>query len=103
MPASRYRPSRQAFPEALPLPDYQGTDQVRRVRPDGSFKWKGKLVSLSQAFAGPDAALRPTERDGVMTLHFMRFDLGELDSHTATAVVNTVRDVLVHPSTIPPV
>jgi transposase InsO family protein len=103
VPASRYKPSRLAFPDALPLPDYHSTDQVRRVRPNGCFKWKGLLVPLSQAFAGLDVALRPTARDGVMTLHFMRFKLGEFNFQTATVISKTVRDVPVQPSSISPV
>jgi transposase InsO family protein len=89
VPASRYQPSRLTFPEALPLPEYHSTDQVRRVQPNGCFKWKGVLVGLSQAFAGLDVALRPTAHEGLLSLHFMRFELAKLDTKTVSVVSKT--------------
>jgi hypothetical protein len=38
-----------------------------------------------------------------MTLHFMRFKLGEFNFQTATVISKTVRDVPVQPSSISPV
>lgn len=103
VPASRYRPSRLAFPEVLPIPHYHATDLVRRVRPDGCFRLHGCMVGLSQAFAGLDIALRPTTREGILSLHFMRFTLGELDITGPRAIIQSVRDVSEHPSRISPV
>jgi transposase InsO family protein len=103
VPASRYRPSRLAFPELLPVPDYHATDLVRRVRPDGCFKMGGRTVGLSKAFAGLDIALRKTPRPGVMTLHFMRFTLAAIDINADCAIIQIVRDVSEHPSSISPV
>lgn len=103
VPASRYQPSRLTFPEVLPLPDYYSTDLVRRVRPDGYFSLHGRRIGLSQAFAGLDIALRPTPHDNVLSLHFMRFMLGELDITKPNPLIQTVRDVSEHPSTISPV
>lgn len=103
VPASRYRPSLVNFPEVLPMPAYHSTDLVRRVRPDGYFSLNGRTIGLSQAFAGLDIALRPTQRDGVLTLHFMRFTLGIIDTTEPNAIVQTVRDVSEQPSTISPV
>jgi transposase InsO family protein len=103
VPASRYRPSRLTFPEVLPVPEYQATDLVRRVRPNGCFKMGGHTVGLSQAFAGLDIALRRTARPGVMSLHFMRFTLAQIDINTDCAIIQTVRDVSEHPSSISPV
>lgn len=87
----------------LPVPAYHSTDLVRRVRPDGYFSLSGRTIGLSQAFAGLDIALRPTQRDGVLTLHFMRFTLGVIDTTQPNPVVKTVRDVSEQPSTISPV
>ncbi|WP_431282423.1 IS481 family transposase [Humitalea sp. 24SJ18S-53] len=103
VPASRYRPSSQGFPEVLPTPDYYQTDLVRRVRPNGCFKLHGRMVGLSQAFAGLDIALRATGRDGVLSLHFMRFRLGEVDITGPETIIGPVRDVSEHPSSISPV
>lgn len=103
VPASRYQPSRLTFPEVLPLPDYDSADLVRRVRPNGYFKLRGRMVGLSQAFAGLDIALRPTGHNGVLSLHFMRFRLGEIDITKPNALVQPVRDLSEHPSSISPV
>lgn len=103
VPASRYRPSSQAFPEVLPAPDYHATDLVRRVRADGCFKLRGRLLGLSQAFAGLDIALRETARPGVMSLHFMRFTLAQIDINADCAIIQTVRDVSEQASSISPV
>ena len=103
VPASRYQPSRLAFPEVLPLPDYDSADLVRRVRRDGYFRLQGHTIGLSQAFAGLDIALRPTATEGLLSLHFMRFTLGVIDITRPHPVIQTVRDVSEHPSTISPV
>jgi len=103
VPATRYRPSGRAFPEVLPMPQYHDTDLVRRVRPDGCFKLHGYVVALSQAFAGLDIALRATAREGMLSLHFMRFTLGELDITGPRAIIHTVRDVSEQASSISPV
>ena len=52
---------------------------------------------------GLDVALRPTETDGVWSLHFMRFNLGWIDTRGPKAILTTVRDVSEHPSSISPV
>ncbi len=103
VPASRYRPSRHAFPERLPEPDYHADDKIRRVGVHGYVQWQGQKVPLSLAFAGLDVALRPTETDGVWSLHFMRFNLGWIDTRGPKAILTTVRDVSEHPSSISPV
>ncbi|WP_249732426.1 IS481 family transposase [Roseococcus sp. SDR] len=103
VPASRYRPSRRAFPETLPQPQYHASDRIRRVGVHGYVQWQGQKVPLSLAFVGLDVALRPTETDGVWSLHFMRFDLGWIDTRGPKAILKTVRDVPEHPSNIFPV
>jgi transposase InsO family protein len=103
VPASRYRPSRHAFPERLPEPEYHASDKIRRVGGHGYVQWQGQKVPLSLAFAGLDVALRPTETDGVWSLHFMRFNLGRIDTRGPKANLTTVRDVSEQPSSISPV
>jgi transposase InsO family protein len=97
VPASRYCASPVSFPEHLPLPAYAETDAVRRVGTDGSTNFKGRRVKLSQAFVGQSVAFRPTARDGVWKIFFMRFGIGEIDltvdPTAAKAHEATVRDV----------
>lgn len=88
---------------AVAISGEQARRAASRSVPNGCFKWKGVLVGLSQAFAGLDVALRPTAHEGLLSLHFMRFELAKLDTKTVSVVSKTVRDVPVHPSTISPV
>jgi transposase InsO family protein len=78
-PASRYRPSSRSFPEVLPAPQYHAHDVVRRVNKDGYVNFHGRLLKMSQAFAGRQVALRPTATDGLWTIHFARFEIAQLD------------------------
>jgi transposase InsO family protein len=103
VPASRYRPSPRAFPERLPEPEYNAGDKIRRVGVHGHVQWQGHKLPLSLAFAGMDVALRPTETDGVWSLHFMRFNLGWIDIRGPKATISTVKHVPEHPSGMSPV
>ena len=103
VPASRYQPSRHSFPDALPGPQYHASDKIRRVGVHGYIQWQGQKVPLSLAFVGLDVALRPTGTDGVWSLHFMRFNLGRVDTRGPKTIITTVRDVSEQPSSISPV
>src|SRR5699024_7895586 len=59
-PASRYRASERAFPEALPPIEYGPGDQVRKVSPVGQFSYQGRTFKISEAFAGHPVGLRAT-------------------------------------------
>lgn len=102
-PATRYQPSSRSFPEVMPQPDYHADDKVRRVGGHGYLQWRGQKLPLSLAFAGLDVALRPTMTDGVWSLHFMRFNLGWIDTRGPKATITSVRDVSEHTSIISPV
>lgn len=84
-PASRYQASPRRFPETLPEPDYDAADEVRRVRPDGTIKFKGRLATVSQAFAGLHVALRPTQTDGVWKAYFSRFAVADINLRNGEA------------------
>jgi hypothetical protein len=79
VPASRYQASPIGFPEVLPAPEYDTTDQVRRASRDGAIRFHGRRIKLSQAFAGLDVALRAGATDGVWRAYFMRFPIAEVD------------------------
>lgn len=70
VPASRYRPSGRAFPEALPSWEYGPTDAVRKVACDGTISFKGRPVELGKAFRGEYVAVRPTVEDGLFGVYF---------------------------------
>lgn len=103
VPASRYTASTMAFPERLAPPEYYTSDHVRRVQHDGQTRFKGRSIKLSQAFAGLDVAFRQTPIDGWWTVHFMRFQIAQIDISQENSHSKTVRDVSEHLSTISPV
>jgi transposase InsO family protein len=70
VPASRYSSSRRSYPESLPPIEYNQSDLVRVVRPNGMVSaWRHDFY-VSQAFAGQTVALRPTGPDGIWDIYF---------------------------------
>jgi transposase InsO family protein len=51
-PARRYVPSPRPYPTSVPAVEYPLRMAVRSVRQDGTVKWQGSLVFLSEALAG---------------------------------------------------
>ncbi len=90
VPATRYRPSAQAFPETLPEIEYGPGDMVRKVQDGGWISFQGRRFRVSRAFKGQPIALRPSDVDGVFTARFRasiiaRIDLREPRAKTQTA------------------
>jgi transposase InsO family protein len=80
-PAQRYTPSTRAMPATLPIPQYDADDHVRCVDASGLFRFQNRRCRAGKAFAGLSVALRPTTTDGVVSVHFARFKIGELNLH----------------------
>jgi transposase InsO family protein len=93
VPAAHYQPSTRAFPEILPQPEYAAGDLLRRVSADGYLSFKGRCHKISQAFAGHLVALRPTHTEGVWTVFFSRFAVGQIDLAHREATPQPVRHV----------
>jgi hypothetical protein len=77
-PASHWRPSRRFLPVRVPEPWYDANHEVRRVRGDGTVKWRGDYVFIGEALAGEPVGIAEHERGG----HIVRFcgrDLGFID------------------------
>ncbi len=79
-PAEFYVSSPRAYPATLPEVEYPAHFEVRRVRTDGSIKWKGVLYFLSQALRGQTVGLMSTNEDR-WEIHFGRVALGVLNEH----------------------
>ena len=78
-PAQRYQPSPRPMPATLPPIEYPAGDAVRKVQDGGWISYRGQDWRLPQAFRGEQVGLRPTERDGVLSVHFARHVIAELD------------------------
>jgi len=103
VPASRYQPSPRSFPERVAAPEYAESDEIRRVSSDGYVRFRGRHCKMSQAFAGQHVAIRPTQSDGVWTVYFSRFAVGQIDLRDNKAPVQPVTHVSEQVSPLCPV
>jgi len=79
-PATRYRPSRIAYPERLPEIVYPETDRVLTVGWDGKVKLDGYRFRVSNALRTHRIAARAVEgEDGVYDLFFVQQRIGHID------------------------
>jgi len=78
-PATHYRISPFAFPEALPPIEYLSTDIVRKVGPAGYLSYRCTRYQVGRAFSGDPVALRLTERDGVMDVYYCNHVVATID------------------------
>lgn len=77
-PASLIRVSTRPYPDRLPDVTYPQSYRVRRVRSDGSIKWRGRLLYVSTALAGEPLGMQPVDNDQ-WQLSYARLVLGILD------------------------
>ena len=78
-PASRYRPSRRDYVEAIAPFEYAPDDIVRRVQQGGHVSLLGRAVKVPKAFRGKDIAFRPTQDDGRFEAFFRTQLIATLD------------------------
>lgn len=62
-PAKRYRSSHRTYTGTLRSPEPPDGALIRKVRSDGTIKWKGELLFLSQVLYGEPVALLEVESD----------------------------------------
>lgn len=77
-PRSHWRPPDRFMPTHIDEPWYDPDHQVRRVRPDGTIKWRGEHVFIGEALVRETVGLIEDEHGG----HLVRFstrDLGVID------------------------
>ena len=75
-PAARYVASSRSFDGVLREPDYGPDQVVRRVRPNGGIRWRGKEVHISAALVGEPIGL--DEHDGGWHVAFGPVALGTI-------------------------
>jgi hypothetical protein len=69
-PISRYQISPRGFPEHLTPIEYPASDHVRSVNEKGSIRFKGRRLSIGQAYHGYPVALRATEKENLWNVFF---------------------------------
>jgi transposase InsO family protein len=79
-PASLYQPSPRAYSKHIQEPNYTQAHAIRRVRTDGTIKWKGQYLFISQPLSGEWIALTEQDSDAYL-LQFYTYDLGLINQH----------------------
>lgn len=77
-PLSHWHPPLRKLPRRIEEPWYDADHQVRRVRTDGTIKWRGGFVFIGEVLAGETVGLAGHERGGHL-VRFMSRDLGLID------------------------
>ena len=70
VPDKRYTPSERSYNEKLCTVEYNRSDIKRKVTEGGTINYKGKKYRVGKAFAGEYVALRPTMKDGILSVYF---------------------------------
>jgi len=74
-PASVYHRAARPYPGKLEEPRYPADYQVRLVRSNGTIKWQGRALYISQALAGEPVGVE-TLADGGLRVYFATLTLG---------------------------
>lgn len=74
-PGALWRPSTRPMPERLAEPWYDADHEVRRVRTDGTIKWRNEHVFISDALAGEPIGLVEVENEARL-VRFCGRDIG---------------------------
>jgi transposase InsO family protein len=77
-PADLYQRSARALPARLPVPEYAGHYEVRRVRSGGVIQFKGRDIFVSQVLEREQVALEEID-EGIWRVLFYQRELGRLD------------------------
>jgi len=80
-PATRWQPSRRAYPERIAAPVYPTHADVRRIRRGGDLRFRGHYVFVSHVLAGCDVALEEVA-DGLWNIAYYATVLGRWDART---------------------
>lgn len=79
-PAERYRPSKRAFPETLPAPQYAPGEIVRRVGTTKAYvAFRNRFWKVPEAFLGETLAIRPRLPDGRFAICCGAHEIASLD------------------------
>ncbi len=87
-PSELYHPSTRPYPRKLAELEYPAEYEVRLVRKNGSIKWHGQSVFVSEALRGQHLGLEPSG-GGTFAVHFGPLRLGVF--HEASGVVISPR------------
>lgn len=84
-PAELYTRSERDMPYHVPEHEYGDEFEVRRVRRDGSLKWKASNIFLGEAFAGELVGIKSTD-SGHSRVHLGPVELGVIHERSRTVL-----------------
>lgn len=84
-PALCYKPSLRPYPVKMPVIEYYGDVVVRQVRHNGTIKWRGELVYVSEALAGKPVALKQ-RAEHVWEIRYSYLTMSVLDELTGKII-----------------
>lgn len=84
-PSDVYTSSERSMPSVLPEHEYPDGFETRRIRGDGSMKWKQGLVFVGEALIGEHVGLELRE-DGHWLIHLGPMRMGVLNERTRTVL-----------------
>ena len=70
----------QPFPQKIQAPEYSSFFEVRSVRGNGTIKWKGELLFLSDLLAGEAVGIEYVEDDQA-DIWYRHVVIGTIDLH----------------------
>jgi putative transposase len=80
-PATHYGASPRPFPSRIRPPEYPDADLVKRVRPNGTIRWRGTEIYLAVPLVGRPVGLTE-QADGRWEVAFGSLMLGTLDGRS---------------------
>ena len=78
-PIKHYQPSSRSYQQSPPPYEYAPADHVRKVGKNMTCGFKYYNVVIGQALRGKYVAFRPTEEDGVYTIHYCHQRIGKIN------------------------
>ena len=78
-PASRYNPSPRQLPSTLPPVEYDADLEARRVKGNGSIKFKGRYFFVGKAFAGDPVGIKQVG-ESAWDLYYCHQRLGRINA-----------------------
>ena len=81
VPAEFYERSHRPYPRRLPELDYPPGSTLRRVRSNGTIKWRGSTLFLSESLVRQTVALTQSHHD-LWNIYFGPLQVAVLDNHT---------------------
>lgn len=78
-PVTRYQASGRAYPDALPVIEYDSATVVRKVSHKGDIFYQNQRYYVSQGLRKERVAIRPTETDGIVEVYFCDYRIRQID------------------------